>query len=346
MGQKSYYLLDIYKFIAALLVIALHVNPMISYGGMPQFLLNQGICRIAVPIFFAISGFLLAERGFEKGVVFKYLKRIIIMYAVWNIIYLPFVDVAWVTNGSLNTEALSAYAFSIVYSGSFLHLWYFPALIFAVFVLWLLLKKLSINTVLVISGILYTVGLLADQYSRYAQYIPLLGRITSWYIEAFSNTNSGIFAGLPFVSLGAFASFNKEKFCLKPSLCAALVLASIALMYGEILLADYLALSFVYAFYFALVPAALSLMLLAINVDLPKKNEMIYVWFRQSSALIYVSQPLLRLLFDRLMEGHGIHLYGQTLVYYLVNVVIAAAFAAAVLRLERVKGFSFLKYLH
>ncbi|HBG3891213.1 TPA: hypothetical protein KQC75_003877, partial [Clostridioides difficile] len=49
MRNKSYAGLDYFRIIAALLIIAIHTSPLLSYSKMADFVLTSIIARIAVP---------------------------------------------------------------------------------------------------------------------------------------------------------------------------------------------------------------------------------------------------------------------------------------------------------
>lgn len=57
-SQRCFFSLDIAKFICALLVIIIHTRPFAECSGIIDFYLGDVAVRIAVPLFFAISGYL------------------------------------------------------------------------------------------------------------------------------------------------------------------------------------------------------------------------------------------------------------------------------------------------
>ena len=65
-------------------------------------LFSNGICRMAVPIFFLISGYLLMYRlnitKNKKEYIKNYFKRLIKLYIIWTIIYLPIIITRLITN--------------------------------------------------------------------------------------------------------------------------------------------------------------------------------------------------------------------------------------------------------
>ena len=82
--------LDIAKFIMAIFVICLHTHPFRSIEPFPLF---EIITNSAVPFFFMASAFLLFQKFYHSKmdltIIKNYIKRMIKLYVIWNIIYLP-----------------------------------------------------------------------------------------------------------------------------------------------------------------------------------------------------------------------------------------------------------------
>lgn len=84
--------LDVLKLGLAFLVVALHIFPvakMTGISGLISYEIASGITRIAVPTFFIVSGYLLRNKLHDKTYLKKYCKRILLLYIVWQLIYLP-----------------------------------------------------------------------------------------------------------------------------------------------------------------------------------------------------------------------------------------------------------------
>ena len=62
MERKNYYALDVAKLICALLVICIHTGPLLDISSDANFVLVQVLARLAVPLFFVISGFLFFQK--------------------------------------------------------------------------------------------------------------------------------------------------------------------------------------------------------------------------------------------------------------------------------------------
>ena len=94
--KKNYYGIDLLKFTMAVCVVAIHTQPLYGIQSVAVQRLFDTITSLAVPYFFSVSGFLLfskidADISSEKNmeVCKKYLSRVLSLYVIWNIIYLP-----------------------------------------------------------------------------------------------------------------------------------------------------------------------------------------------------------------------------------------------------------------
>ena len=86
---------DIAKFIMAIFVVTLHAHPFsdISFG--LNYIITNGLTRVAVPYFFMVSGFLLFRKmslyELDIAKIKRYLIHIFRLYVIWTIIYLPII---------------------------------------------------------------------------------------------------------------------------------------------------------------------------------------------------------------------------------------------------------------
>lgn len=82
---KRYDALNIARFIAALLVVAIHTSPI---EGNLGYLLCNVIARVAVPFFFVTSGYFFYIKFKENNGYKKiYIKKLVVLYTVWYILY-------------------------------------------------------------------------------------------------------------------------------------------------------------------------------------------------------------------------------------------------------------------
>jgi len=137
MNRKSS--LDILKFIAAYLVVFIHSDAKNSISDI--FL---GICRIAVPIFFMISGYFLYDKNKEKIIIS--IKKILKLLIFADILYLLFEIFKNLLIGQSIVEifkSLFSINFVIFNMGSIgSHIWYIRAIIY-IYILYIIIKKLK-----------------------------------------------------------------------------------------------------------------------------------------------------------------------------------------------------------
>lgn len=136
--------IDYLKVILAFLVLVLHSGMFMHEIPALGFLIKNGICRIAVPLFLLISGYYFVYITTADSLR-KWLVRLLVLYLLWMAVYSPF----WFDSDnlkSLRNLAIGFYA-----------LWYFPGLIIAGLILYALKKSsakvlLSSATILFLSG--------------------------------------------------------------------------------------------------------------------------------------------------------------------------------------------------
>ena len=148
MGDKTTGGLDRFRLIAAFLVVAIHTSPLSSYSVEADFFLTRILARLAVPFFFLVTGrFVLAEYLAENKASFtpilRYLKKILILYGISILLYLPI----GVYAGHYNELTPFSFLRMLLFDGTFYHLWYFPALIIGILLLSSLRRFCSLRAV-------------------------------------------------------------------------------------------------------------------------------------------------------------------------------------------------------
>lgn len=218
--QKSSGGLDLFRLAAALLVIAIHTSPLASFSGGADFFLTRILARTAVPFFFMVTGhFILSElftgRECPKTAgqklfparLQKYLLRLSLLYGAAILLYLPLGVYAGHYEGLTLGKALRM----LLFDGTFYHLWYFPACILGILLVWLFSRFLDLKGVTVISVLLYVVGLFGDSYFGLAEKVPLLSTAYNGMFQIFSYTRNGLFLAPVFLVLGIWAGQGMKK---------------------------------------------------------------------------------------------------------------------------------------
>ena len=151
MSKKNLNGLDLFKFIGALLVLMLHVNPFgaDTYEGS---ILRNLISPIAVPFFFAASGYLWYQRYKEKGKSsgIKAIRKNLRLYILWSILYLPLTVLGWVLHGQLDVNTVFVWIKEFIFEGSYLTIWFLNALWSGMLIVFLLIQFLPIKKVFIV----------------------------------------------------------------------------------------------------------------------------------------------------------------------------------------------------
>ena len=148
--QKRNATVDVAKYIAALLVVGIHTSLFSDVNETLYFVVVHIICRTAVPFFAICTGYYIGCRleGFaqrRQDVSFKDLllpqwKRVIKLYMIWTCLYLLFSIPFWIETGWFSLMAFVDFSLAALTSGSHYHLWYLLYLIYAMPLMYLLVK--------------------------------------------------------------------------------------------------------------------------------------------------------------------------------------------------------------
>lgn len=206
-NQKRYDSINIMRVICAFLVISLHTSVFASVNLGLNNIVAKGISRIAVPFFFISTGYFMVKNITKNGYVKGFVKRIGLIYLLISLIdiilIMPYV--------SMRLSGDFAYKIKYIFIGGITEsLWYIPAIIFAVVLVSIFLKKNWIKPLIVVSILLYIIGLLGDSYFGLIKNTPL-EVVINFYNNIFINTRNGITFSIPFVTLGALIAKGNIK---------------------------------------------------------------------------------------------------------------------------------------
>ena len=188
---------DLFRIIAAGLVVIIHMKDFAFLGESGNLLLSGVIARIAVPFFFAVTGFFTDLSSAEK--VKKLLEKTLLTYAAATAVYLPY-------------GSYSASIKLLLFDGSFYHLWYFPALALGAVIVFYL-SKLPTAAALAIASALYLFGLCGDSYAMLAQKAEPVRQAFDVLSNAFFYTRNGVFFAPLFLLTGSVIGNRVRNAC-------------------------------------------------------------------------------------------------------------------------------------
>lgn len=291
-ADRYYNLLDAVKLVCALLVAAIHVPPLSSVNWVLNFGVVNCAARIAVPFFFVSSAYFVFLKAYDsktcaidKRAVLKYVLRILRLYAIWSVIYMPF---AYINSGSTNFLKFSPYyALGFFCGTSYGHLWYLGAVIYAYLILLALLSlRIKPRTIAVFSLTLYCLGVLTQSWYGLIEpltHYPQVHSALLFLKSVFGTARNGLCEGLLFIMIGMFFAVRPFKLSVKR---AVLFLAlSFFLLCAEVFALAKLGWIREYDMYIGLIPTVFFLFYVSITVKLP--DSPIYKKIRTLSSLIY-----------------------------------------------------------
>lgn len=205
--RQNYGGLDRFRIIAALLVVAIHTSPLASVSEGADFFLTRILARTAVPFFFMVTGQFVAAGFLTPSVkstarFHKYLLKTILLYLFCIILYLP-VGIYAGHYKALNAGLVFR---MLLFDGTFYHLWYFPACILGILLVWLMSLRLKLRGMTVACAVLYLIGLFGDSYFALIRNIPALNAVYEFGFRFFSYTRNGLFLAPLFLVLGIWAA--------------------------------------------------------------------------------------------------------------------------------------------
>ena len=208
---------DIAKFLCSLLVIVIHTRPLSAYSTWLDFYTVDVLARIAVPLFFGMTGYLFyGSLTFVNGKIerttdnyrklLRYLSKIGLIYCGWSAIYFLIRLSMWYRIGWWGTTLIKDFAISFLFQGSYYHLWYLLALLYAIPCLFALMCFIPKNKLILVAVPLWTIECMIYSYSWIVvDKIPVL----SWVISCFSVWFDAIFRAIPLLVTGVLCTENK-----------------------------------------------------------------------------------------------------------------------------------------
>lgn len=273
--------LDKFRFLAALLVISIHTYPFLNINSEIDYIITRVLLRTLVPFFLMTTGYFLIPKALKhKEILNGYVKKIIKIYIICILIYLP---INIYTKGLNNLNLISILK-GIFIDGTFYHLWYFPALILGILITYIILKKLNNKKSFLIFIILYLIGLFGDSY--YGLIKNTIFENVYNYIFMISNyTRNGLFYVPIFLYLGY--TFNTHNYNItKKQNIILLILFSILLgLEGYNLYL--LNIPRHNSMYLTLIPCMILLFSLLIKTNNTQNKNL-----REISELIYIIHPM------------------------------------------------------
>lgn len=275
--------LDLFRPIAALLIIAIHTSPLTDLNAEADFFLTRVLARVAVPFFFMVTG-QFAVGGFLKSSgdssLFprRYLAKISVLYLMSMILYLPIGIYA----GHYQNLTFGSALKMLIFDGFFYHLWYFPACLTGVLAVCLMHRFLKPQVMLAAASALYLIGLLGDSYYGLTEKLPALESLYNRIFLFSSYTRNGLFFAPLFLILGMYGS--RKPFPQKKAYAGLCVF--FALMTAEAFCLRHFALQRHDSMYLMLPPVMIFLYQTLLSLSAKPRRQL-----RDAALWIYILHP-------------------------------------------------------
>lgn len=327
--KKEYKLVDLLKLISAFLVVGIHTEPFINNLWCDRIF--SLFTRLPVPFFFAAAGFFffLPTKGLpSKEKIKKYTLRILMLYLIWSVIYLPFY-----IKQHIGEFDLSYFIKSLLWTGINSHLWFLIGNIVAILLTVIIAKKLSIKVALITSVVLIIIGTLYSTYNSLStKYLNIP------FVFALINkigARNGIFYGFFYFSLGAYIATLKN---LKSSkIYLILFITSMILLACECFIGTNIIGVKETILWFMTPFAVLFLIMYSVTNEI-NISDNCAKFIRNTSTLIYTSQ----FVFIYFLTYLNIPKCGMLM--FILTVILTLIFSYIILLLKN--KIKFLKYLY
>lgn len=334
--KKEYAAVDLFKMVCAFLVMLIHTKPF-----EPVFLADAALgilTRFAVPFFFTAAGCFFYQKLSDHpeesaGILKGYLLRLFRFYAIW---FLIFRVQDCVMSGCIRPLPFYVRQFFFTTDGS--PLWFVPALIWAIILVYLLSRFLKPAFVFLIGMLCLLTGY------TFSTLLGITGNSAVFHLikpfTDFIGIQGGLFFAFPYTAMGALLSTVRiRKQYRKDSLAVMLFLA---LLGAESLVAvTCLKAPFTFLWLSA-VPMTWFTARLMLSAELREKK--IYYDIRKISTLFYVMHVII-LKAVRYFIGRSGIADRMHIILTVFTFLFTMTACLCVLRLSGNRKFSWVKYL-
>lgn len=214
-SKKTNVGLDFAKFIAALMVVAIHTNAFKDQNFALYEFCSYCVFTFAVPFFFICSGYLLGTKishtldssGY-KEVIKKYFFRLLYPYLIWGIWYFILSSLIGIIRNNTSPIDSFVYQFRLwLVSSPGGGLWYIQTILIILMLLYIDKKKEHIGMFTVISLVLSFVPTIIEQFNKESS---IIGNIYDFYYRFFLTDLNFVWWGVFFLIGLCLAIYGKS----------------------------------------------------------------------------------------------------------------------------------------
>lgn len=326
--------IDIFKLIAAFMVVAIHVGPLSSINENLDFYITYVLFRVAVPFFLMVSGYFVLHKMLTSSdgvnILKTFLKKIIVLYLIATLLYIP---INLYAGHFENIKSIGSILKMFLFDGTFYHLWYMPSVIMGSMLIFILSKKFDLKQVFVITLILYVMGLLGDSYYGVIYNVKYIKCFYDFLFKFFDYTRNGIFYAPIFLMIGVL--FRGRKKVLKRSVNIYGLTLSIVFLLIEGMILRNLNLQRHSSMYIFLIPLVVFLFSFILSFNIGNKKTL-----RSLSMYVYIIHPfvivLCRFLFKNIVFLNIV--INNSILFYILVCIFSYLFSDMLRKLFSYRG--------
>ena len=291
--RRKFDVFDVTKLILSVLVVYIHCEPLKIYSEFGNLLIQGGLCRIAVPLFFAMSGFFLFRDGLDRLKIIKQMKKMLFLYLIWSAIYF-FVKLFFALYlNSITADFFIEEVWNTIFIAEHYHFWYILALIYALLIFYIVsilgAYHYTNKTLMIIVGVLWIIGCLHYTYNW-------IGGFSHSYFDSLTYKFEGVFnaffIALPLLLVGSLASrYYVQK--SKTELLIGIIVSAV-LCFFELLVLKFFVPNVKYFNFYLFTPIlAFYIICYLLKINFSFANRKISLLFRKMSMFVYCIHPML-----------------------------------------------------
>jgi surface polysaccharide O-acyltransferase-like enzyme len=330
-NEKQYNGIDLLKFIMAIFVITIHTQPFINVKSVLFFNIYRIIASTAVPIFFMCSGFFIfnkIENLYNSKKIWEYLVKIIKLYLIWILIYMPFTIYEFVNDNNPLGKDILEFVRRLFFTGGRYyspHLWYLLSLIYSLLFIGILLKyKVKIKIIYFISLLLFVFG---SVMTIWIKNIDVLNHYVQNAMKYYSYifANGSLFIGMFYVLTGIIISKYKHDIS---------ILLSIGFMmfFGNV---------FIQELYSPISVAVCAIIIFLLFVSIQFDDNAIYKKLREASSILYFMHMIFWSIYTIIIKEP----FHSGFDSFIVTLISCILISIILIKLKNRKTFKWIKYI-
>lgn len=340
MDRRQYTMLDVGKFLCALLILFYHFFSEI--GSLP-WLLEEALSSyaIAVALFMTISGFLtfskletVPDRAGRWQLVRRQAWRIIRIYLLWSVVYILYTISTWEA-GEISVRFLLQRMHQWIFCSTFYTIWFMPALAVGLIVAFWISELLPEYAGIGLAIVLYALGALTLTYAGVGAMIPGHSQFAEFANAWLGGARGWLFYGTPLLLVGrGMAKYKTRERAEKPLIWLLLSMAAMLLLLIEALVLRNI---------FGATGVDMTVMMpivvfcvlgFLLCCQVPRGKWLL--WMRQMSLLIFITQRIFLTVVPGMFPVFvGQYLFSSNWAAFVFCVGGTIAFSAAIIALSK-----------